>query len=90
MIWIPLLAAWYSMKVNQLEWERLQANSTMNATIPAALERRSEPNRHCEEIKAHCDRLWTNLRLQEQSEGPRLDCEEVLRYGPDCLYSAFE
>ena len=87
MIWIPLIAAWYSMKVNQMEWERLHGNSTANHTKPRAeMERRSELLGYCDAIKTDCEALWTSLNLPEQGGVGAIDCEDIGQYGPDCLY----
>jgi len=82
MIWIPALAAWYSMRVNQMEWERLHANSTV---APVAFERRSESVSGCDRSDIRCERLWTQLSAF-QSDDDLLDCEAVLQYDQDCLY----
>lgn len=84
MIWVPALAAWYAMKVNQMNLERQQANDTASVNATASLERRHQPQFHCEQIEMQCRELA--FYLQEEQASEVLDCERLAKYGRSCLY----
>jgi len=83
MIWIPALAAWYAMKVNQMEWERQHANGTGSVNASASLERRHQPLFHCEQIETQCREL--GVYLESQQGNGILDCEQIVKHGRSCL-----